>query len=482
MYQTTAMYLILLLGFSLSAQTITITGKVTNQSGKAISGAVVTLASKNLSATTDASGAYSLSGTTAVNPSLTQPGTDAITLNNGTVRVSLKQPAPVLIELFDIQGNLLQRALDRPASAGDFKFDVMKKPLAVNLTVLRVTIGQQAHNFRYFSLPGGNRSSAQAMAVLAECQPVQLQVVRDSLQASAARYKAKKVAISSYEGTVDIALDTLICQATPSITVNMTVSGSGPHKVVVETNSDPGIKEGTIYRPEDLGPGKNYPIYIWGEGACSLDGKGNSAAMAQIASHGYFVIADGTPGGTGSRPMDMAQLIKPARAYITWAIAENGKPCSAYYQSLDTSKVAGNGFSCGGLFAMAIAGDPRTTTWGISSSGSFGNNPDLWNSVHTPVLIEEGHQDATGAYTNGLRDFNGIAPLKWPVMFFSNKNFGHGGDLWNQYGGEFTKINLAWLNWWIKGDTGATGKGVLVGSGCKYCTDSNWEVKSANIP
>jgi hypothetical protein len=180
--------------------------------------------------------------------------------------------------------------------------------------------------------------------------------------------------------------------------------------------------------------------------------------------------------------MDMAQIISPARAYITWAIAENRKPCSAYYQSLDTSKVAGNGFSCGGLFGQAVAGDPRTATWGVSSSGSFGNNPDLWNSVHTPVLIEEGNTDPTGAYTNGLRDYNGIAPLKWPVMFFSNKNFGHGGDLWNQYGGEFTRINLAWLNWWLKGDTGATGKGVLVGTGCKYCTDSNWEVKSANLP
>lgn len=68
------------------------------------------------------------------------------------------------------------------------------------------------------------------------------------------------------------------------------------------------------------------------------------------------------------------------------------------------------------------------------------------------------------------------------MSFFSNKNFGHGGDLGSTNGGEFTKINLAWLNWWLKGDTGATGKGVLVGSSCKYCTDRNWEYKSANIP
>ncbi len=131
---------------------------------------------------------------------------------------------------------------------------------------------------------------------------------------------------------------------------------------------------------------------------------------------------------------------------------------------------------------MGTAHDPRITTWGLNSSGSFSDNKPFWNTVHTPVLIVEGNKDNTGAYTNGLRDFNGIAPLGHPVMFISNKTMGHGGDLWSQYGGEFTKIDLAWLNWWLKGDTGATGKGVLVGAGCKYCTDSNWEVKSANLP
>ncbi|NLG19258.1 MAG: alpha/beta hydrolase [Fibrobacter sp.] len=256
--------------------------------------------------------------------------------------------------------------------------------------------------------------------------------------------------------------------------------------MVVETNSAPGINEGTIFRPEDLGYGKKYPIYVWGNGACNLNGTDNSAALAQIASHGYFVISDGKPDGSGARNMDINSMRAPALKYISWIIAENRKPCSAYYNSIDTTKVAGNGFSCGGYLGMGIASDPRTTTWGVSSSGSFGDNPELWNSVHTPVLILEGNKDVppggTGAYNNGLRDYNGIAPKGHPIMFFSNKNMGHGGDLWAANGGDFTRINLAWLNWWLKGDTGATGKKVLVGPDCRYCTDSNWEVKSANIP
>lgn len=51
------------------------------------------------------------------------------------------------------------------------------------------------------------------------------------------------------------------------------VSGSGPHDV--ETNSDAGIRCGTIYRPADLGGGEKYPIFVWGEGGCSQNGSSN---------------------------------------------------------------------------------------------------------------------------------------------------------------------------------------------------------------
>jgi hypothetical protein len=54
--------------------------------------------------------------------------------------------------------------------------------------------------------------------------------------------------------------------------------------------------------------------------------------------------------------------------------------------------------------------------------------------------------------------------------------------LFSNRGGDFTKINLAWLNWWLKGDQGATGKGALVGAGCSYCSNNAWEVKSAHLP
>lgn len=268
---------------------------------------------------------------------------------------------------------------------------------------------------------------------------------------------------------------------TASKSVNSNATGSGPHAVTVETNAGSGISEGTIFRPTDLGGTEKYPIFVWGNGACSRNGLSNTAAMAQIASHGYFVVADGTPNGSGSRNQtsDAPGMARPLLAYITWAIAENDKPCSAYYQSLDTTKIAANGFSCGGLMAEGTAGDARMTTFGITSSGLTSPSQSLYQSIHTPMLIILGGTSDI-AYSNGERDYDSVSGLGKPVVLFS-KNIGHGGDLTASRGGDFTKINLAWLNWQLKGDMTATGKGFLVGAGCTFCSDSAWEHKSANI-
>lgn len=265
------------------------------------------------------------------------------------------------------------------------------------------------------------------------------------------------------------------CTASKSTGKN--VSGSGPHKVVVETNSENGIKCGTIYRPEDLKGTEKYPIFVWGEGGCSQDGYSNQAAMAEIASWGYFIVADGTPGGTNACQSN--QNGKPFLDYITWAIAENDKPCSAYYQSLQTTKIAADGFSCGGLMSENASGDPRFSAIGITSSGLMGANATLYGKIHTPFKIMNGGSSDI-AYQNGLNDYDAISSRGVPIVYFSKTSAGHGGDL-GQARGDFNRVNLAWLNWQLKGDEGATGKGFLIGASCQFCMNSGWVFKSANI-
>lgn len=475
------------------AQSVALTGKVTDGAGKGVGGAVVTLKSNNLSDTTDASGAYAISGTAAgLRSPRTLSGIGTVAYQAGMLSLELGRAEKLRVERFDVQGNRLGEPWQRRLEAGAHRLRADFGSSA-GVSLIRVSLAGQSVDFLQAPAPGmsgvaaPSGSAPSGAAPLAKSQASQAsQAVDDALEAKALGYKTKSVPITSYEGQVNIALEsefTGTCVESKAVSAN--ARGSGTHTVVVETNSANGIKEGTIYRPSDLGPGKKYPIVAWGEGACALNGLDNLASMAEIASHGYFVIADGTPNGSGGRTMnanDLDAMGAPMIAYLDWIIGENRKPCSPYYQSIDTSKIGTNGFSCGGLLSMGTAKDPRITTWGLTSSGSFGNNPTLWNAVHTPVLIIEGHKDNTGAYDNGKRDYNGIAPLGHPILFMSHKNQGHGGDLWSANGGQFTKIHLAWLNWWLKGDTGATGKGALVGSGCTYCSDSNWEVMSDNLP
>lgn len=265
---------------------------------------------------------------------------------------------------------------------------------------------------------------------------------------------------------------------TASKATGKSVSGTGPHEVVIETNSENGIKCGTIYRPKDLGGSEKYPILVWGEGGCSQDGYSNQAAMGEIASWGYFVVADGTPGSANA--CAGGQDGKAFLDYITWAIAENGKSCSAYYQSLETTKIAADGFSCGGLMAENASGDPRFSAIGITSSGLMGANKALYDKIHTPFKIMNGGSSDI-AYQNGLNDYDQISSRGIPIVYFSKSSAGHGGDL-GQPRGDFNKVNLAWLNWQLKGDMGATGKGYLAGSTCTICTNSGWVYKSANLP
>jgi hypothetical protein len=473
MNRFTTLFSIFVMGFGLSAQTIDIKGKVTNQSGKALSGAIVSLKSQKLSDTTDASGSFSISGvTSAVILTSSLSSSETVSMKNGTIQIYLSKGAAIRVELFDLQGNMLKKTHYNTGEAGNFQFDLKNHRLAANIMMVRVTVGQKTYNFRCLPSSNGFRTVFKSGTSSTGGVFAKMLAIVDSLQITASNYAAKTVKIASYDTTVAISLDTLVCKATPSKNTNQTVTGSGPHKVVIETNSDPGIKSGTIYRPADLGPGKNYPIFVWGEGGCAQDGYSNKAAMGEITSWGYFIVADGSSAGGGGTAAAMI-------AYVTWAIAENRNPCSAYYQSLDTSKIAADGFSCGGLMAENASSDPRFTAIGFTSSGLQTPNDNVYKKIHTPFKIMNGGSSDM-AYQNGLNDYNSISALGKPIIYFSKTSAGHGGDLSNAKG-DFNTVNLAWLNWQLKGDTGATGKGLLIGDNCKFCKSSGWVFKSSNI-
>jgi hypothetical protein len=215
MYRTTVGFFVLLLGLTASvesAQPISLSGKVSNKSGKAISGAIVMLAGQGIGDTTDAQGAFSINKQTfAIHPVPILPGSEKISFTSGIFVLSLTNPARVKIEMFDIKGNLLERTVDQAASAGNYRFDLMNRPRAANVMLIRVSIGQRASTFRFVPMDNGRRKGAASITPYSNGKKalVKAQAVVDALHVTASGYVSNQVAIASYQGVVDITLDSI---------------------------------------------------------------------------------------------------------------------------------------------------------------------------------------------------------------------------------------------------------------------------------
>jgi dienelactone hydrolase len=298
-------------------------------------------------------------------------------------------------------------------------------------------------------------------------------------------------------------------------------SGSGPYAVIIE--GDPGVAGHTIYRPEDLSSFDQrnpLPIFAWGNGACMNSNTSYAPFLAEIASHGFLVVAIGpysaedfsARGGPGGGMMGggmggtkSAQLLEA----LDWATAENKRKDSKYYQKLNPSKFAVAGHSCGGMQALEVAADPRISTTLAMDSGLFsGGLPkmgapkegapkegapkegappkmtmalptigkDHLQKLHSPVVyIDGGKSDM--AYPNGEDDFARID--KVPIAIAHFDDVGHGGTYGQPNGGEFGKIAVAWLKWQLKGDE--TARKMFSGSDCGLCKDTKWEYKKKKM-
>lgn len=285
---------------------------------------------------------------------------------------------------------------------------------------------------------------------------------------------------------------------------------AGPHAVSVI--AEPTLMTHTVYRPADLtlfGGSDRLPIVAWGNGACSNAGLLFSRFLTQIASHGFLVIASGPkdaplPAFASQLPDQASLTPNPAAGIeagqttekdmltaIDWAIAENARPGSPYYDRLDPHEIAVMGQSCGGLQATAVAGDPRVKTVVIWNSGVFiegtrpagggtapmgGATKASLDAFHAPVAYFPGGPSDL-AYANGKDDFERVHNVP---AFFGSIHVGHGGTYNQPGGGWFGEVGVAWLQWQLKGDSQAAEW--FEGADCRLCTNPIWEVAKKNMP
>lgn len=275
--------------------------------------------------------------------------------------------------------------------------------------------------------------------------------------------------------------------------------GTGPFAALKE--EDRSLPDHVVYRPANLKTlgSVKLGILAWGNGACSDDGANARQHLAEIASHGYLVIASGTiksgPGVPPPPPIEMPapgpngeRKLPPSRTTpgqltqaIDWAIAENSRSGSPYFGRIDTTAVAVSGWSCGGLQALSIAtSDPRVKAVVIDNSGIFaqpmpGMGIEIEKSalarLRAPILyILGGPTDI--AYANGMDDYARIGGV--PAMT-ANLDVGHGGTFYQPDGGPAAQVATAWLDWRLRGDPAAAKW--FANTDCKLCTDPAWKIQ-----
>jgi hypothetical protein len=270
----------------------------------------------------------------------------------------------------------------------------------------------------------------------------------------------------------------------------------------------PSLPDHVIYRPADLSKlgGEKLGVVAWGNGGCAADGAGGRFHLAEIASHGYLAIANGTilsgPGAPPRTPLPVPPPGGPAAPGATpaprsipppatkaasltdaidWALAENARVGSPYFGRIDPQRIAVSGWSCGGLQALQIAADPRVRAVVIHNSGIFnpGGSPQAGMDIgkgalrrlHTPVIYVLGGPTDI-AYANGMDDFAKIDSV--PVMV-ANLDVGHGGTFIEPNGGRAASVAVSWLDWQLKGDASAAKR--FTGVDCGLCKDPDWKVE-----
>ncbi|KAI4691984.1 uncharacterized protein J4E84_002952 [Alternaria hordeiaustralica] len=218
-------------------------------------------------------------------------------------------------------------------------------------------------------------------------------------------------------------------------------SGAGPYAPgTYKTESS--LQGHTIYYPTKSTGSEKLPVLVWGNGACSTDGRSNSALLQNIASYGFLAIAEGGPNGGGT---SNAQTMRQA---IDWVTQNAGK---GNYANVDASKIMAAGFSCGGVEAIDNIWDSRVDTIGIISSGLLTNYTAASNWRKPVLFVLGGSGDI--AYGNGERDYKNM-PAGVPT-WKGNIPVGHGGTLGDANGGRFGKAILNWMLWTMKGNTQA---------------------------
>lgn len=224
--------------------------------------------------------------------------------------------------------------------------------------------------------------------------------------------------------------------------------GSGP-RAPASHRVAPDLPTHTIFSPVDLAPGEKLPLLMWANGFGLTWGLMFGDFLREIASHGYIIIANGTPTGLGMTD-ERGQL-----QAVRWA-AQTPVGDDDLRHHIDAAKIALAGQSKGAIHTYAAANDlcddSAVKSIAIFNSGLMrrrARDLALVTGLLTSVYYFVGDERDV-LFKNAGRDWDLIS--KGIPAYFASLPTGHLGTLYEESGGLFAVAAVNWLNYELKGD------------------------------
>jgi dienelactone hydrolase len=301
--------------------------------------------------------------------------------------------------------------------------------------------------------------------------------------------------------------------------------------VVIEV--DPSLPTHTLFHPK-TDAGRKLPLIVWENGACLNDPTQYTPLLAQIAAHGYFIIAKGFKGGlppAGTAPPAAMNLLKPVQLSaeaiatgqmptgplfsspfvatkepddlmvkaIAWARKENQNPKSKYHNQIDTKRIGLTGYSCGGFTALQVAPLEKSVdsvllfNSGTNPGWTMAQGKELLATVRPGVAVawvNGGPSDI--AYASGQRDWT-LVPETMPAMHVEydfkappDPTVMTGGHavFWfspqtAQYQALLATLATNWFDFTLRSSNN-NARGYLFDKPCGFCADPLWSVQLKN--
>jgi len=410
--QTTRMLsLALSLGALAQAQSVNLTGKITNQAGKAIANAIVALTPLGLKDTTGADGSYMLvSGSTAIQPSQSARSMD---FRNGVLEINLGQSASVKVEVFDTKGARLSSDVFQNTASGIYRMDFAKRSMGTGIRLIKVTVNQSTTTFRYAPMTGSARVGSSSFdpqgAVLAR-----VAAATDSIKVTASGYKPKTVVATSLTSIINVSLDTNLStdrwgglnnapiksagcgKALGVISKSGTyhissAGGRGDYIVDVPTNYDKDKPYRLIFGNHCMG-GSAARVAEAEKGTAGDDLSGFYSIKTMMAKDnipGIYVALQGNGNGTWNLPDD-------AKFWNDVLTLVETNMC------VDTTRVFVTGFSFGAMFSYVLSNTYPEKIRAVATYAPANYNMTQPTNRHIPIAYFQttGTNDGTCPWVN----------------------------------------------------------------------------------